>query len=101
MAKCISGLPLFHMHFRYPKPTTSCAATFGRMAERNVIHVSSRQLQAYLARRPFTLKKDQTQACNGSGYVLMRYRKAVPGVGFYDQNQGVVTSLFPKSMAAL
>ncbi|MDX1709491.1 MAG: hypothetical protein R3274_12880, partial [Desulfobacterales bacterium] len=101
MAKCISGLPLFHMHFQYPKPTTSCAATFGRKAGRNVIDVSSRQLQAYLARRPFTLKKDQAHSCDGSGYVLMRYRNTVLGVGFYDRNQGVVASLFPKSLAAL
>ena len=101
MAKCISGLPLFHMHFQYPKLTTSCAATFGRNTDRNVIDASSRQLQAYLARKPFTLNKDQDQACEGSGYVLMRYHNAVLGVGFYDQNQGVVASLFPKSMAAL
>ena len=101
MAKCISGLPLFHMHFRYPKPTTSCAATFGRKAGRNVIDASSGQLQAYLARKPFTLQKDQAQACDGSGYVLMRYHNAVMGVGFYDQNQNVVASLFPKSMAVL
>jgi NOL1/NOP2/sun family putative RNA methylase len=101
MAKCISGLPLFHMHFRYPKPTTSCAATFGSKAGRNVIDASSGQLQAYLARKPFTLQKDQAQACDGSGYVLMRYHNAVMGVGFYDQNQNVVASLFPKSMTVL
>jgi hypothetical protein len=89
------------MHFRYPKPTTSCAATFGRKAGRNVIDASSGQLQAYLARKPFTLQKDQAQACDGSGYVLMRYHNAVMGVGFYDQNQNVVASLFPKSMAVL
>ena len=101
MAKCISGLPLFHMHFQYPKLTTSCAATFGPTAGRNVIDASSSQLQAYLARKPFTLKKDQARACDGSGYVLMRYHNAVVGVGFYDQNQDVAASLFPKSMAAL
>ena len=101
IAKCISGLPLFHMHSRYPKPTTSCAATFGRKAGRNVIDASASQLQAYLTRKPFTLKKDQAQACDGSGYVLIRYHNAVLGVGFYDQNQGVVASLFPKSMTVL
>jgi NOL1/NOP2/sun family putative RNA methylase len=101
MAKCISGLPLFHMHFQYPKLTTSCAATFGRKAGRNVIDASSSQLQAYLARKPFTLRQDQAQASDGSGYVLMRYHNAVVGVGFYDQNQDVVASLFPKSMAVL
>ena len=35
LADCISGLPLFHMHFRFPKPTTSCATTFGRKASRS------------------------------------------------------------------
>ncbi len=101
MAKCISGLPLFHMNFQYPKLTTSCAATFGPTAGRNVIDASASQLQAYLARKPFTLKKDQARACDGSGYVLMRYHNAVVGVGFYDEYQDVVASLFPKSMAAL
>ena len=101
MTKCISGLPLFHMHFQYPKLTTSCAATFGPTAGRNVIDASASQLQAYLARKPFTLKKDQARACDGSGYVLIRYHNAVLGVGFSDQNQDVIASLFPKSMAAL
>jgi NOL1/NOP2/sun family putative RNA methylase len=101
MAKCISGLPLFHMHFQYPKLTTSCAATFGRKAGRNVIDASSSQLRAYLARKPITLKQDQAQTFDGSGYVLMRYHNTVVGVGFYDQYQNVVASLFPKSMAAL
>jgi hypothetical protein len=101
MAKCISGLPLFHMHFQYPKLTTSCAATFGRKAHCNMIDASPSQLEAYLARKPFTLEKDQAQACDGSGYVLIRYHNTILGVGFYDQNQNVVASLFPKSMAKL
>ncbi len=101
MTKCISGMPLFHMHFKYPKPTTSCATTFGREADRNVVNMSYDQLQAYLARKPFTLQKDQIQSCNGSGYVLVRYQNAVLGVGFYEQNQSVVASLFPKSRTTL
>ena len=101
MARCISGLPLFHMHFQYPKLTTSCAAAFGRKAVRNLIDATPGQLQAYLARKSFTLKKDQARACDGSGYVLVGYHNAVLGVGFYDQNQDVVASLFPKSRAAM
>ena len=97
LAKCISGLPLFHLHFKYPKLTTSCAAAFGRMAARNVINSSYDQLHSYLARKPFTLRKDQRQSCNGSGYVLIRHQNAVMGVGFYKQNQSLVASLFPKS----
>lgn len=101
MAKCISGLPLFHMHFKYPKPTTSCAAAFGRKANRNVIDVSYDQLQSYLARKPFSLQEDQIQFCDGGGYVMVGYQNAVLGVGFYEQNQKVVASLLPKSMTAL
>ncbi len=98
MARCISGLPLFHMHFQYPKPTTSCAAAFGRMAVRNVIDATKIQLQAYLARKPFTLEHDQARACDGSGYVLVRFQNAVLGVGFYDAGRDAVASLLPKSM---
>ena len=101
MARCISGLPLFHMHFQYPKLTTSCAAAFGRKAVRNLIDATPSQLQAYLARKSFTLKKDQARACDSSGYVLVGYCNAILGVGFYDQNQDVVASLFPKSRAAM
>ena len=101
MAKCITGLPLFHMHFKYPKPTTSCAAAFGRKADRNVIDASYAQLQAYVARKPFTLEKDQARACDSSGYVLVRYQNAVLGVGFFDVNQHVVASLLPKRMTAM
>ncbi len=97
MAKCITGLPLFHMHFKYPKPTTSCAAAFGHNAGHNIIDIFPNQLQDYLSRKTFTLNKDQDQVCDGTGYVLVRYQNAVLGVGFYQQNQGVVASLFPKS----
>jgi NOL1/NOP2/sun family putative RNA methylase len=100
LANCISGLPLFHMHFRFPKLTTSCAAAFGRMANRNVVEASKGQLQNYLARKSFTLKKDQAHACDGgSGYVLVRFKNAVMGVGYYDKSEEAVASLFPKSMA--
>jgi len=100
LADCISGLPLFHMHSRLPKPTTSCATAFGPMAERNVVDASKGQLQNYLARRPFALKKDQVNACDASsGYVLVRFKNAVMGVGYYDKSEGAVASLFPKSRA--
>jgi NOL1/NOP2/sun family putative RNA methylase len=101
MAKCISGLPLFHMHFKYPKMTTSCAAAFGCRAARNVINASHAQLRAFLSRKPFTLQKEQVRSCDGSGYVLVRYQNAILGVGLYEQNQSVVASLFPKSRTAL
>jgi len=100
LANCISGLPLFHMHFRFPKPTTAGAATFGRMAGRNVVDVSESQLQNYLARRSFAIEKNQVHACDGSsGYVLVRFKNAVMGVGYYDTSEGAVASLFPKSRA--
>jgi len=99
MAACISGLPLFHMRFRYPKPTTACAATFGTRAGRNVIDVTGGQLKNYLGRRPFALEKKQANGCDGTGYVLIRHAGAVLGVGFYDDSSNVVASLLPKNMA--
>jgi NOL1/NOP2/sun family putative RNA methylase len=101
LAKCITGLPLFHMHFKYPKPTTSCATAFGGNARRNRIDVNSDQLRAYLSRKPFDLRKDQARACDSSGYVLVCYQDAAVGVGFYSQNQSVVASLFPKSRVSM
>ena len=101
MAKCISGLPLFHLHFKYPKLTTACATAFGHNAGLNIIDTSPGQLQDYLSRKAFILNKDQDRACDGTGYVLVRHKNAVLGVGFYDQNQYVVASLLPKSMTAM
>jgi hypothetical protein len=70
------------------------------MANRNVVDSSKGQLQNYLARKSFTLTKDQANACDGgSGYVLVRFKNAVLGVGYYDKSEGAVASLFPKSMA--
>jgi NOL1/NOP2/sun family putative RNA methylase len=97
MAKCISGLPLFHLHFKYPKLTTSCATSFGHNAGLNIIDIFPNQLQDYLSRKTVTLYEDQDQVCDGTGYVLIRHQNAVLGVGFYEQNQGFVASLFPKS----
>jgi NOL1/NOP2/sun family putative RNA methylase len=99
LAKCITGLPLFHTHFKYPKLTTSCAAAFGHRANRNVIDISPGQLPAFLSRQTFSLEKDQARACDGSGYVLIRFHNAVLGVGFYEKYQGRVASLLPKSRA--
>ncbi|MGD8944358.1 MAG: RsmB/NOP family class I SAM-dependent RNA methyltransferase [Desulfobacterales bacterium] len=101
MANCITGLPLFHMHFKYPKLTTSCATAFGHNAGFNIIDMTPGQLQDYLSRKAFILKKDHDRACDGTGYVLVRHQNAVVGVGFYDQTQNVVASLLPKSMAAM
>jgi hypothetical protein len=97
MAKCISGLPLFHLHFKYPKLITSCATSFGHNAGLNIIDIFPNQLQDYLSRKTVTLYEDQDQVCDGTGYVLIRHQNAVLGVGFYEQNQGFVASLFPKS----
>jgi hypothetical protein len=56
-------------------------------------------LQNYLARKSFTLKKDQALACHGGpGYVLVRFKNSVLGGGYYDNSEGAVASLFPKSM---
>ncbi|MGD9173076.1 MAG: RsmB/NOP family class I SAM-dependent RNA methyltransferase [Desulfobacterales bacterium] len=101
MAKCITGLPVFHLHFKYPKLTTSCAIAFGHNAGLHIVDTSPGQLQDYLSRKTFTLNKDQDQACDSTGYVLVRHQNVVLGVGFYDQNHSVVASLFPKSRVSM
>jgi NOL1/NOP2/sun family putative RNA methylase len=98
--RCVStGLPLMHFATRYPKLTTAGAAAIGRQARRNCITMRERQLQAFMARCPVALTIDQQSACEGSGFVLMRYADAVLGVGFYREREGVVASLFPKNWA--
>ena len=94
-----SGLKFMHLRPRFPILTTGAAAGFGAWATRNVIAMTPDQLHAYLRRAPFAPATEQLSACDGTGYVLVRFGGSVLGMGFYGADQGAVASLFPKSMA--
>ncbi len=94
-----SGLKFMHLRPRFPIMTTGAAAALGPWATSNVIDLTPDQRHAYLSRAPFTPAAEQLAACDGTGYVLVRFEKSVLGLGFYGEDQGQVASLFPKSLA--
>ena len=91
------GLPLIRTTKRYPKLTTAAAMVYGRFATQNIIDVEGEQAATYLARRDMLLSASQQKQCSSTGYVLIRYRGYVIGMGVYRAHLGLVESLFPKS----
>ncbi len=96
-----AGLPLLHLAMKTPKLTTAGASFLGPFARRNVIDVTAEQRDRYLSRQPFSL--DAQQIANGAddGHVLIRYGRAVFGVGTLNRAEMEVGSFYPKRFAAL
>ncbi|ANM31709.1 hypothetical protein ABI59_22335 [Acidobacteria bacterium Mor1] len=81
---------------RYPKLSTAAAMTLGPLATRNVIDLDESQVTAFHDRETFPLDAAQQRACDGTGYVMARYRVHVLGIGLYLAEKGTLASYFPK-----
>ena len=92
------GLPFIRVGNRYPKLTTAAAMLIGRSATRNRLDLRPDQLEAYLARRHFSLADDQNKLKSG-GYALVRYQSHPLGIGCWHAASGRVESLYPKNVA--
>jgi 16S rRNA C967 or C1407 C5-methylase (RsmB/RsmF family)/NOL1/NOP2/fmu family ribosome biogenesis protein len=92
------GLPLLYADMRNPKLTTAAAMAFGARVRANVVDLDRPCLAGYLARRDVELSGEETRACTGDGYVLVRHRGACLGVGWFRPapGGGSLRSLFPK-----
>ena len=97
------GFYFLKTSMKQPKLTTQAAMAFGQAATRNVVTVTRSQLEAYLNRESISLTSDQSSACTGRGYVLIRYAGRVYGVGLYvpEEERETVRSLFPKHWAGV
>lgn len=94
------GLPLMHLHLRYPKLTTAGAMALGHRARRNVVDVDRSQADDYLHRRAIVLSDSQRGRCSGGdGYVLLRHGGFVLGVGLLIEGRSEVLSYYPKAFA--
>ncbi|PID85291.1 MAG: RNA methyltransferase [Chloroflexi bacterium] len=93
------GMLFMHTEGKYPKLTTAAAMQFGRFARDNVIDLQPEQVQAFMARQDFHVDAAQVVDVSGTGYVILRYRGYVVGLGVYRQHLGLVESLYPKGWA--
>ncbi len=92
------GLPFLRVGNRYPKLTTAAAMLLGAGVTRNRVAMSGDQLKAYLARREFAVRPDQSRGLSG-GYVMITYQGCTLGLGCLHATAGVIESLYPKNMA--
>lgn len=93
------GLLFMKTRLKYPKLSTAAAQAFGAAATQNYIDTDKTQIEAYVNRRTFSVSAEQTQACTGVGYVLVRHRGFTLGVGLYrpgEDGHGLVESMYPK-----
>ncbi len=92
------GMLFMHTKGRMPKWTTAAVLAFGHLATRNVVEVTTSQVEAYVRREEFSLTREQAQSCSGRGYVILRYQGITIGMGLFRPRQGAgtVASLFPK-----
>lgn len=103
-APVMLGLPAVRRRSMPAKPTTAAAMLYGGAATRNHVGLGRDQAQAYLDRADITgLASSQLAACTGPGYVVLRYRGYVLGLGqlIYDRATGAprIASLMPKAWA--
>ena len=98
------GVAYINTGLRYPKLSTAGAMLLGRHATRNIIDLDADQTWAYLRRQPVTVSVQQRLNCPDMGYVLLRHRGFVLGVGlFYPQpdDSGAVESMYPKGWSPI
>ncbi len=72
------GLPVLRQVGRYCKPTTAALQTFGHLATRNVVELSTAQLERLLRHRILPLSLALTP-----GYVMLRAAGHILGCGLY------------------
>ncbi len=93
------GMLFMHTDGRYPKLTTASTIQFGRFATKNMIDLEPEQVQTFMARQNFNVAPAQLADVSGTGYVILRYRGYVVGLGVYREHLGLVESLYPKGWA--
>ncbi len=83
------GIPAANMNGVFPKPSTSFLQLFGNLATKNVIELEKEDALKFATRENLqTLQNAET------GYVILKYKGATLGCGFYKE--GKIENFFPK-----
>ena len=93
----IIGMSFMRTRMRFPKLTTAAAMAFGHHATRNLVGLDQEQADCFLSRTRFELSSAQIESCTGTGYVLVRVREVMLGVGLYRAESHLLQSLLPKA----
>ena len=93
------GLFFMKTKIKFPKLTTAAAMLFGKLATKNTIILTEKQLQAFYTQQSCSLDPAQTKLCESIGYVLVMYQGHCLGVGIYypanESRPAGLQSLFP------
>jgi len=93
-----TGLALTRDGARDPKLSTQAALALGAAATRNVVELDRREVEFYMGRDSFPIDPARRLACDGPGYVVVRYRGFALGIGALrgGGDLWMLDSLFPR-----
>ena len=83
------GISAANMNGVFPKPSTSFLQLFGNLATKNTIELEKEEALKFATRQNIETKRTAE-----TGYVILKYKGAVLGCGFYKE--GKIENLFPK-----
>jgi len=96
------GIPFLYDKMRDPRLTTAAAIKLGSLATRNLLDLDRAELGEFLARRDFRPRPEEAAKCTGPGYVIVRHRGLVAGLGhaWTDAGELTVRGMVPRSWQA-
>ena len=92
------GIPASRMKGKFPKPSTSFIQLFGHLATRNTIDLEREDAIAYMEGKDLEFRPPQsTKSPNPeTGYILLKYKNAALGIGFYREKENKIECMLPK-----
>lgn len=92
------GMPFLHTNMAVWKLTQPAALLLGPHCTRNIVELDHDRALAYMRRESVELGPGDLIACDGPGYVMVRYRDMVLGLGFrHRERPMVLESFMPKA----
>lgn len=83
------GIRASRMKGKFPKPTTNFIQLFGHLATKNTVGLTREEALEY-----FQALDLETKTKCETGYIILKYKNAVLGMGFY--RDGKIENLLPK-----
>jgi hypothetical protein len=96
------GIPFLYDQMRDPRLTTAASIHFGPLAQRNLLDLDRGELADFLVRRRFRPRPEEAARCSGPGYVIVRHRGFVAGLGhaWIEDGELFVEGMVPRSWPA-